>query len=49
MDIFSKKKNLSKYRATLISNLHIHSIVNDCFHKYSRYTALDTNGKIFEK
>lgn len=43
-----KNKNFSKYRATyLSSNLHIHSIVNDCFHKYSRYTSLDINEKIF--
>ena len=46
--VFSKNKNFSKYRATyLSSNLHIHSIVNDCFHKYSRYTSLDINEKIF--
>ena len=49
--IYFKEKELIKVSTTFLClfNLHIHSIGNDCFHKYSRYTALDTNEKIFGK
>ena len=48
---FFKEKELIKAsrNLSLSFNLNIHSIVNDYFHKYSRYTALDTNEKIFGK